>query len=36
MAAAGTFKVSAEPVPPADVEMAWDRVEKGRRMIFSV
>lgn len=36
MAAAGTLKVEVEPVPLADVESAWDRVEKGRRIVFTV
>jgi len=35
MAAAGTLKVATEPVPLADVESAWDRVEKGRRIVFT-
>ena len=36
MAAAGTLKVAAEPVPLAEVETAWDRVEKGRRIVFTI
>jgi NADPH2:quinone reductase len=36
MAAVGTLKVAVEPVPLADVETAWDRVEKGRRIVFTV
>lgn len=36
MAAAGIFKVAVEPVPLADVEAAWSRVEKGRRIVFTV
>jgi NADPH:quinone reductase-like Zn-dependent oxidoreductase len=35
MAAAGELKVDVEPVPLADVESAWTRVEKGRRIVFS-
>jgi hypothetical protein len=27
---------AAEPVPLAEVETAWDRVEKGRRIVFAV
>jgi NADPH2:quinone reductase len=36
MAAAGNLKVDVEPVPLADVESAWNRVEKGRRVVFTV
>jgi len=36
MAAAGKFHVDVEPVPLADVESAWSRVEKGRRIVFSI
>jgi D-arabinose 1-dehydrogenase-like Zn-dependent alcohol dehydrogenase len=36
MAAAGKLKVDVEPVPLADVESAWNRVEKGRRVVFTV
>ena len=36
MAAAGTLKVAVEPVPLAEVETAWDRAEKGRRIVFTV
>jgi NADPH:quinone reductase-like Zn-dependent oxidoreductase len=36
MAAAGKFHVDVEPVPLADVETAWNRVEKGRRIVFEV
>lgn len=36
MAAAGTLKVAVEPVPLDEVETAWDRVEKGRRIVFTV
>jgi D-arabinose 1-dehydrogenase-like Zn-dependent alcohol dehydrogenase len=35
MAAAGELKVDVEPVPLADVESAWTRVEKGRRIVFT-
>ncbi|MGB8031736.1 MAG: zinc-binding alcohol dehydrogenase family protein [Terracidiphilus sp.] len=36
MAAAGSLKVAADPVPLAEVETAWDRVEKGRRIVFTI
>jgi NADPH:quinone reductase-like Zn-dependent oxidoreductase len=36
MAAAGIFKVAVEPVPLKDVEAAWSRVEKGRRIVFTI
>ncbi len=36
MVAAGTLKVAVEPVPLAEVETAWDRAEKGRRIVFTV
>lgn len=36
MAAAGKLHVDVEPVPLTDVEAAWSRVEKGRRIVFSV
>lgn len=36
MAAAGKLKISVEPVPLAEVELAWSRVEKGRRIVFTV
>jgi NADPH:quinone reductase-like Zn-dependent oxidoreductase len=36
LAAAGRFHVDVEPVPLADVESAWNRVEKGRRVVFSL
>ena len=35
LAAAGTLRVATEPVPLADVEAAWSRVEKGRRIVFT-
>jgi NADPH2:quinone reductase len=36
MAAAGSLKVAVEPVPLAEVEAAWSRVEKGRRIVFTI
>ena len=36
MAAKGIFKVDVEPVPLADVESAWSRIEKGRRIVFTI
>jgi NADPH2:quinone reductase len=36
LAAAGTFHIDAEAVPLADVEASWSRVEKGRRIVFTV
>jgi len=36
MAAAGSLRVAVEPVPLADVEAAWGRVEKGRRIVFTI
>ncbi len=36
MAAAGKLHVDVEPVPLADVEAAWSRVEKGRRIVFTI
>jgi len=36
MAAAGKLTVAAEPVPLAEVEPAWNRVEKGRRIVFTI
>jgi NADPH2:quinone reductase len=35
MAAAGSLTVAVEPVPLAEVESAWTRVEKGRRIVFT-
>jgi|SRR5579862_583106 len=35
MTAAGALRVDAEPVPLRDVESAWNRVEKGRRIVFT-
>ncbi len=36
LAAAGTLKIDVEAVPLAEVESAWSRVEKGRRIVFTV
>jgi len=36
MAANGTLRVDVEPVPLAQVETAWTRVEKGRRIVFTI
>jgi len=36
MAAAGSLKVAVEPIPLTDVEAAWTRVEKGRRIVFTI
>jgi NADPH:quinone reductase-like Zn-dependent oxidoreductase len=36
MAAQGKLTVAVEPVPLAQVESAWTRVEKGRRIVFTV
>jgi NADPH2:quinone reductase len=36
LAAAGTLKVDLEPVPLSEVEAAWNRQEKGRRIVFTV
>jgi NADPH2:quinone reductase len=36
MAAVGQLKIDVEPVPLAEVEEAWNRVEKGRRIVFTV
>jgi NADPH:quinone reductase-like Zn-dependent oxidoreductase len=35
-AAAGTLKIAVEAVPLADVEAAWNRVDKGKRIVFTV
>jgi NADPH:quinone reductase-like Zn-dependent oxidoreductase len=35
MAAQGKLTVDVEPVPLADVESAWTRTEKGRRIVFT-
>jgi NADPH:quinone reductase-like Zn-dependent oxidoreductase len=36
MAATGRLKIAVEPVPLAEVETAWNRVEKARRIVFVV
>jgi NADPH:quinone reductase-like Zn-dependent oxidoreductase len=36
LAAAGTLTVAVEPVPLAEVESAWTRMEKGRRIVFTM
>jgi NADPH:quinone reductase-like Zn-dependent oxidoreductase len=35
MAAAGNLKIAVAPVPLAEVESAWSRTEKGRRIVFT-
>jgi len=35
MAAVGTLQSAVDPVPLAQVEAAWSRVEKGRRIVFT-
>jgi NADPH:quinone reductase-like Zn-dependent oxidoreductase len=35
MAAAGTLKIAVEPVPLTEVESAWSRTEKGRRIVLT-
>jgi D-arabinose 1-dehydrogenase-like Zn-dependent alcohol dehydrogenase len=35
LAAKGELRITVEPVPLADVENAWNRVEKGRRIVFT-
>jgi Zn-dependent alcohol dehydrogenase len=35
-AAAGTLRVDVDAIPLADVDSAWDRVEKGRRIVFTI
>jgi NADPH2:quinone reductase len=35
MAAAGSLTVAVEPVPLAEVETAWTRIGKGRRIVFT-
>ena len=32
----GTLTIAIEPVPLSQVEAAWNRVEKGRRIVFTV
>ncbi len=36
LATEGKLKIDVEPVPLADVEAAWTRTEKGRRIVFMV
>lgn len=36
MTAAGSFKIGVEPVPLAEIETAWNRAEKGRRIVFTI
>ena len=36
LAASGAIKIAVEPVPLAEVGAAWSRVEKGRRIVFTV
>lgn len=36
MAAAGNLKIAVESIPLAEVEPAWNCVEKGRRIVFTV
>lgn len=36
IAANGGFRVDVEPIPLAEVEAAWSRVEKGRRIVFTI
>ena len=36
LAAEGKLKIDVEPVPLTDVEAAWSRVDKGRRIAFTV
>jgi NADPH:quinone reductase-like Zn-dependent oxidoreductase len=36
MAANGSLKIAVEPVPLAQVSEAWNRIEKGRRIVFTV
>jgi len=36
LAAKGVLTVAVEPVPLSKVEEAWNRVEKGRRIVFTV
>jgi NADPH:quinone reductase-like Zn-dependent oxidoreductase len=35
-AAAGQLKIAVDPVPLTEVETAWSRVEKGRRIVFTL
>jgi Zn-dependent alcohol dehydrogenase len=36
MAATGKLRIDVEAVPLTDVEAAWSRVEKGRRIVFTL
>jgi NADPH:quinone reductase-like Zn-dependent oxidoreductase len=36
LASKGILRVAVDPVPITDVEAAWSRVEKGRRIVFTV
>ncbi len=36
LAASGTIKIDVEPIPLSEVESAWNRVEKGRRIVFTL
>ncbi len=36
LAASGTLTIHVEPVPLAQVETAWNRIEKGCRIVFTV
>jgi NADPH2:quinone reductase len=36
LAAAGSLNIAVDPVPLAEVEQAWSRQEKGRRIVFTV
>jgi NADPH:quinone reductase-like Zn-dependent oxidoreductase len=36
MAAAGKLKVDVEPVPLSQVESAWNRQDKGKRIVFTI
>jgi NADPH:quinone reductase-like Zn-dependent oxidoreductase len=36
MAAEGALTIKVDPVPLAEVEGAWARIEKGRRVVFTV
>jgi len=36
MAAKGALKIDVDSVPLAEVESAWSRVEKGRRIVFTI
>ena len=36
LAASGVFTINVQRVPLADVEAAWTRVEKGRRIVLTL